>query len=98
MTPFTVADLTVFQTGIDTLPNYLSTPYIILLVGAILLVLAGLVFLFWKGPRSTASGRRRLMTGTAALAVFERPVSRELDPGLSSGAALPCVLQPGLCL
>ena len=69
MTPFTVADLTVFQTGIDTLPNYLSTPYIILLVGAILLVLAGLVFLFWKGPRSTASGRRRLMTGTAALAV-----------------------------
>ena len=32
MTPFTVADLTVFQTGIDTLPNYLSTPYIILLV------------------------------------------------------------------
>ena len=61
--------VTVFQTGIDTLPNYLSTPYIILLVGAILLVLAGLVFLFWKGPRSTASGRRRLMTGTAALAV-----------------------------
>ena len=33
MTPFTVADLTVFETGLDTVPNYLSTGYIILLIG-----------------------------------------------------------------
>ena len=69
MTPFTVADLTVFQTGIDTLPNYLSTPYIVLLVAALVLIAAGLFFLFWKGPRSTASGRVRVLTGTAALAI-----------------------------
>ena len=29
MTPFTVADLTVFNTGLDTLPNYLSTKFLI---------------------------------------------------------------------
>lgn len=69
MTPFTVADMTVFQTGIDTLPNYLSTKYIILLAVGVLLAVAGLVLLFWKGPRSTASGRRRAISGAAALAV-----------------------------
>lgn len=69
MTPFTVADLTVFETGIDTLPNYLSTGYMILLGGGILLAAAALVLLFWKGPRSAASGRKRLVTGTAALAL-----------------------------
>lgn len=52
MTPFTVADLTVFETGLDTVPNYLSTGYIILLIAALVLVAAGLVLLFWKGPRS----------------------------------------------
>ena len=35
MTPFTVADLTVFETGLDTVPNYLSTGYIILLIAAL---------------------------------------------------------------
>ena len=69
MTPFTVADLTVFQTGIDTLPNYLSTPYIVLLVTALVLVTAGLILLFWKGPKCAASGRVRLLTGTVSLAV-----------------------------
>ena len=69
MTPFTVADLTVFQTGIDTLPNYLSTKYIILLAAGILLAAAGLILLFWKGPQSAVSGRQRVLSGTAALAV-----------------------------
>ena len=69
MTPFTVADLTVFQTGIDTLPNYLSTPYIILLTAALVLIAAGLVFLFWKGPRSAVSGRARLLSGMVSLAL-----------------------------
>ena len=41
MTPFTVADLTVFETGLDTVPNYLSTGYIILLIAALVLVAAG---------------------------------------------------------
>ena len=69
MTPFTVADLTVFQTGIDTLPNYLSTPYIVLLVTALVLVTAGLILLFWKGPKSAASRRVRVLSGTVSLAL-----------------------------
>lgn len=69
MTPFTVADLTVFETGIDTLPNYLSTGYLILLAAGLLLAVAALTFLFWKGPKSAASGKKRILTGTVALAV-----------------------------
>ena len=69
MTPFTVADLTVFQTGLDTVPNYLSTGYIVLLLAVLALVAAGLALLFWKGPRSAWPLRRRLLTGGAAMAV-----------------------------
>ena len=35
MTPFTIADLTVLNTGLDTLPNYLSPGYILLLAAAV---------------------------------------------------------------
>ena len=69
MTPFTVADLTVFETGLDTVPNYLSTGYIILLVTALAVVAAGLILLFWKGPRSGQSRKLRFLSGIAALAV-----------------------------
>lgn len=69
MTPFTREDLTVLNTGLDTLPNYLSTGYILLLTAALLALAAGLAFLFWKGPRSAWSGRRRLLTGALGLAV-----------------------------
>ena len=69
MTPFTVADLTVFETGLDTVPNYLSTGYIILLIAALVLVAAGLVLLFWKGPRSSSPLRTRILTGIGAMAV-----------------------------
>ena len=66
---FTVADLTVFETGLDTVPNYLSTGYIILLIAALVLVAAGLVLLFWKGPRSSCPLRTRILTGIGAMAV-----------------------------
>ncbi len=69
MTPFTMEDLTILNTGLETLPNYLSTGYILLLAAALLALAAGLVFLFWKGPRSVWSGRKRLLTGALALAV-----------------------------
>ena len=69
MTPFTAADLTVLNSGLDTLPNYLSTKYIILLAAALLAALAGLVLLFWKGPKSNVGLRRRVVTGLLALAV-----------------------------
>ena len=69
MTPFTVADLTVFETGLDTVPNYLSTGYIILLAAALAVVAAGLALLFWKGPRSHQTARARILTGAVAMAV-----------------------------
>ena len=69
MTPFTTADLTVLNTGLDTLPNYLSTGYIILLAAAVLLILGGLALLFWKGPRNSLPLRRRIITGLTAFAV-----------------------------
>lgn len=69
MTPFTVADLTVLNTGLDTLPNYLSTKYIILLGVAVVVLLAALVLLFWKGPRCRQDPRKRLLGGLIALAV-----------------------------
>ena len=69
MTPFTVSDLTVFNTGLDTLPNYLSKPYLVLLGIGVTLTAVGLGVLFWKGPQNRRSGRQRLMAGAAAMLV-----------------------------
>ena len=69
MTPFNVADMTVFTTGIDTLPNYLSTRYIVLLAGALVILLASLVLLFWKGPRNAVPGRRRAFASMLSMLV-----------------------------
>ena len=63
MTPFTVQDLTIFQTGLDTLPNYLSTKYIVLLAVSLVVLLVGLVWLFWKGPRCSYQAARRRKAG-----------------------------------
>jgi len=68
MTPFTTADLTVLNTGLDTLPNYLSTKYIVLLFAAVLLLLLALAALLWKGPKNSESVRRRLLSGALATA------------------------------
>ena len=69
MTPFTAADLTVLNTGLDTLPNYLPTKYLVLLGAAAAALALGLVLLLWKGPKNTFSSRRRLVSGLIALAV-----------------------------
>ena len=69
MTPFTVADLTVVNTGLDTLPNYLSAGYIVLLAIAVGALLAGLVLLLWKGPRSNIPGQQRFFAGILVLLV-----------------------------
>ena len=68
-TPFTVADVTVINAGLDTLPNYLSKPAMVLLALGLLLLLGGLAALFWKGPRSGRSWRHRRRTGLIALAL-----------------------------
>ena len=67
MTPFTMADLTVLNSGLDTLPNYLSTGYIVLLAVAVGLTVVVLALLFWKGPRNQVSSRRRLYGGILAM-------------------------------
>lgn len=67
MTPFTTSDLTVLNTGLDTLPNYLSTGYIVLLAVCLTAAVLGLAVLFWKGPRSTSPSRRRLKAGVLGL-------------------------------
>ena len=86
MTPFTVADLTIFETGLDTMPNYLSTGYIVLLVSALVLVAVVLALLLWKGPRSTWPVRRRLVTGAAALAVSGALLGGSWTLAFSTGA------------
>lgn len=68
-TPFTVADLTVLNSGLDTLPNYLSKGAIALLVLGIALVLAGLTLLFWRGPRWGGAWRTRRRKGLRALVI-----------------------------
>ncbi len=67
MTPFTMADITVLNSGLDTLPNYLSKGAIVLLILGIVALIGGLVMLFWKGPRCGQPWRIRRRTGLAAL-------------------------------
>ncbi len=88
MTPFTVADLTVFNTGLDTLPNYLSTKYIVMLAAALVILAVGLI-LFWKGPRNDypcATGWRRTAGGGAVRRTAGRQLG--LPPGIPS--PIPC--------
>ena len=67
MTPFTTADLTVLNTGLDTLPNYLSTGKIILLAASVAAVVILLTALFFKGPKSKTAPGRRMAAGSLAL-------------------------------
>jgi phosphoglycerol transferase MdoB-like AlkP superfamily enzyme len=67
MTPFTTADLTVFNTGLETLPNYMSTGYIVLMVVLLILLMSFLIYLLVRGPKSHEPFRRRMVAGLAAL-------------------------------
>lgn len=69
MTPFTTADLTVFNTGLDTLPNYMPMGYIVLLAVALVVLLGVLVFLLLRGPKNDQPLLRRLFTGGVSLVV-----------------------------
>ena len=50
MTPFTTADLAVFSTGFEILPNYFTKFQMVLLGICVVAVIAGGVFLFLRGP------------------------------------------------
>lgn len=67
MTPFTIADLTVLNTGLDTLPNYLSPGYMLLLAAALAAAVLGLALLFWKGPQCEKSRQKRCYSAILAL-------------------------------
>lgn len=67
MTPFTTADVAVFTTGLEVLPNYLKPFQIVLLVVFVVLLLAGLILFFIKGPHSSAGWKRRLLTGAISV-------------------------------
>ena len=67
MTPFTMADITVLNSGLDTLPNYLSKAAIVLLILGIVALIGGLALLFWKGPRCVQPWRVRRWTGLGVL-------------------------------
>ena len=69
MTPFTTADLTVLNTGLDTLPNYMSTGYIVLLAAALVALAAFLVYLLIWGPKNREAFVRRLVSGVVALGI-----------------------------
>lgn len=51
MTPFTTADLSLLETGLGVLPNYLSNGEIALVGIGVALLLAALVLLFLRGPK-----------------------------------------------
>jgi len=70
MTPFTTADLTVVNTGLATLPNYMSTGYIILIVVGFVLAWGIFFWFVFRGPRSKETLKRRLVTGVIALCVI----------------------------
>lgn len=69
MTPFTMQDMGVLETGLDTLPNYMSTKYIVMLAVSLIVLLLALALLFWKGPRCQNDGKRRGRAGLLAVVV-----------------------------
>lgn len=69
MTPFTTSDLAVLGAGLDTLPNYLSTGYLVLLGVALAAALTALGFLLVKGPRSGRPLARRAVRCAACMVV-----------------------------
>lgn len=85
MTPFTTADLTVFSTGFEILPTYFTKPQMALLIVTCLLVAAGLILLFWKGPKSASGLVRRLLLGLPAVALAGALLAGTVKLGLAQG-------------
>lgn len=66
ITPFTINDFDVVQTGLGVLPNYFSNKELYAMVGGLLFTVLILIVVFFKAPRAK---ERKLLRG-AALTVF----------------------------
>lgn len=84
-TPLTAPDVAMLKTGIHTMPNYLPVWAIVLLFLCILLVLAGLVLLFLRGPQSQLPRRDRLRRGGAAILAVAILLGASLAAGNATG-------------
>ena len=86
MTPFTTADLAVFATGFEILPNYFTKFQMVLLGICVVAVIAGGVFLFLRGPKEPVKLGRRLISGLAAVVVTGGMMVGTLQAGLENGS------------
>lgn len=66
ITPFTINDFDVVQTGLGVLPNYFSNSELCLMIGGIFAAIVILVIVFLKAPKT---GRRMLARGAAVTAI-----------------------------
>lgn len=85
MTPFTTADLEVFATGFEILPNYFSNFEMVLLGACTVVVLVGMVFLFIKGPKAAVKLGRRFVGGLISVIVVAAALVGALKLGLAKG-------------
>lgn len=85
MTPFTTADLEVFATGFEILPNYFTKFELVLLGIATVAVLVGAVFLFIKGPKAAVKLGKRCLSGLISTLVVAAALVGALKLGLAKG-------------
>jgi phosphoglycerol transferase MdoB-like AlkP superfamily enzyme len=90
MTPFTTADLQIFDQGVDMLSVYLTPPQIVLVILGFALVIALFVLLFIFAPkrriREDNQGTKRIRREIIALALTAALLVGSWNVGLKSGA------------
>ncbi len=83
VTPLSFIDFAILQLDWSFIGIYMSLPAFILLVVAVLLLIAGLIQLFRKSPRSPRAAKRGVLTASALLLavafVPELPLPRAFD-------------------
>lgn len=69
-TPFTTADLTLLETGLGVLPNYLNNFEIALIAAGVILLIITLVLLFAFGPKCKNYSFKKAFMSFAAIALI----------------------------
>lgn len=82
-TPFTGVDLTLIESGLDVLNNYMSVLQIILIVIAVLLVIALVVFCWFKSPKKR--GKRHLLGSTLFIVLYLLVFSQVTEKAIEAG-------------